>query len=777
MSPTARTTRSSVTANNITHSPKGNPTSNHTTPTCITTNELIQNSGSYVLTQGKSDPDFILVNNYICDSSCQSMFHDIISSKLVKQHYNVYNGKQIKQPRLSAWFGPTSYSFSGCTMQANDPSSLPSINKVCKDIPHITAELSNTSAKPDSYMVNLYRNGNDYIGVHKDDEPLMDNDEPISCLSLGPETRILRLRSSKRGQTKCDIELKPGSLLIMLSGFRNYYHNIPTDQSVRPRASITFRTCNMTCVPPTNSITTSNSTPVPDPAPTPTLTQPTVPTADTSPKTHTQPISSFSDPTYKPTKHPQLIITKQTSSISCQTTLPAYSFFTLDTSLTVINNFYKETLKKELKYHHLKTSGTCNALKERLSTHLTSLFANSPSSNLPKVVSPPQSSQHPTTVPDSSLESISNSISTLEKAILNLNSDITSHNNLLETLLLEQSTNTQTKQKLDPDLLKELNSIDRRAEKLEDSMQKVNSHVTSTSDQLTHSNNSIKNLLKVTTDTLALVKSSARPSQTKTDNVLPPHSTTTSQSNQNTSPNQTPPANYTQPPTPQTNSTSSTTKKPTQNTLIICDSQLKEFDGPKFSSTFKTTTFKAGSFGDFMAKHKQKVISTPEINAYVVQLGVNDLRPNSCTSRTTPAYKKAISAATETLTCLLQTSNTKVAVSLPTPTPNNQRLQQAVTAFNEDLNTWISDTRNTKIHNAHRRLFTIDNRSFRSFEGDTRPTPFENDGLHINSYGLKKLCSNIKFGLFRAFGFNHALNKTKETSGIKPKYPVPNSSK
>ena len=50
------------------------------------------------------------------------------------------------------------------------------------------------------------------------------------------------------------------------------------------------------------------------------------------------------------------------------------------------------------------------------------------------------------------------------------------------------------------------------------------------------------------------------------------------------------------------------------------------------------------------------------------------------------------------------------------------------------------------------RLFTINNANFKTWESDGKPLPYKTDMLHINSYGLKKLCLNIKFGLYRSFG-------------------------
>ena len=58
----------------------------------------------------------------------------------------------------------------------------------------------------------------------------------------------------------------------------------------------------------------------------------------------------------------------------------------------------------------------------------------------------------------------------------------------------------------------------------------------------------------------------------------------------------------------------------------------------------------------------------------------------------------------------------------------------------------------------YRRLYTVNNtgnfsRAISAAESSQdSPNPLKEDQLHVSEYGLKKLCLNIKLGLFRAFG-------------------------
>ena len=66
------------------------------------------------------------------------------------------------------------------------------------------------------------------------------------------------------------------------------------------------------------------------------------------------------------------------------------------------------------------------------------------------------------------------------------------------------------------------------------------------------------------------------------------------------------------------------------------------------------------------------------------------------------------------------------------------------------MSTRVSD-RNT----ASRRLFTVSNSNFKTYERDDKPLPYqEYDMLHLSTYGLKKICTDMKFGLYIAFNLN-----------------------
>jgi alkylated DNA repair dioxygenase AlkB len=90
--------------------------------------------------------------------------------------------------------------------------------------------------------LNLYRNGNDSVAPHNDKLHTLIEGAPIALLSLG-ETRRFTLRTKTQPKQKFDLDLEPGSLLVMSYATQLHLdHGIPkTKQPAGPRISIVFR--------------------------------------------------------------------------------------------------------------------------------------------------------------------------------------------------------------------------------------------------------------------------------------------------------------------------------------------------------------------------------------------------------------------------------------------------------------------------------------------------------------------------------------------------------
>jgi alkylated DNA repair dioxygenase AlkB len=93
-----------------------------------------------------------------------------------------------------------------------------------------------------SIGMNLYRDGHDSVAPHNDRLPELIAGKPIALLSLGA-TRRMTIRSKKTPRRILDLDLEPGSLLVMSYETQFHYdHGIPkTNAEVGPRISVAFR--------------------------------------------------------------------------------------------------------------------------------------------------------------------------------------------------------------------------------------------------------------------------------------------------------------------------------------------------------------------------------------------------------------------------------------------------------------------------------------------------------------------------------------------------------
>ena len=91
-------------------------------------------------------------------------------------------------------------------------------------------------------LLNLYRNGEDRMGWHADDEQEIDQTRPIASLSLGA-TRDFCLRHRQDPMRRETLALADGDLLVMHPGCQQQWmHGVPSRRRIRTsRVNLTFR--------------------------------------------------------------------------------------------------------------------------------------------------------------------------------------------------------------------------------------------------------------------------------------------------------------------------------------------------------------------------------------------------------------------------------------------------------------------------------------------------------------------------------------------------------
>ena len=146
-------------------------------------------------------------------------------------------GRDVMQPRLTAWYGDAgkSYSYSGITMH---PQPWTDTLLLLKKRVEAVAGTSFNSA-----LLNYYRNGQNSMGWHKDNEKELGHNPVIASLSFGA-VRLFKLKHIRDKKQVLSIPLEPGSLLLMQGETQHHWlHQLPIPNvATSPRINIPFRT-------------------------------------------------------------------------------------------------------------------------------------------------------------------------------------------------------------------------------------------------------------------------------------------------------------------------------------------------------------------------------------------------------------------------------------------------------------------------------------------------------------------------------------------------------
>lgn len=145
-------------------------------------------------------------------------------------------GRLVAIPRLQVWMGDgqLNYRYSGKNFIAS--AWHPEIFSLKQAIEERCGYRFNTA------LCNLYRDGQDSVAWHADDETELGPMPCVASFSLGA-TRRFKLKSKHSGNPRIDLNLPHNSLLVMLPGVQNnWLHQLPkTRKACQPRINITFR--------------------------------------------------------------------------------------------------------------------------------------------------------------------------------------------------------------------------------------------------------------------------------------------------------------------------------------------------------------------------------------------------------------------------------------------------------------------------------------------------------------------------------------------------------
>ncbi|MDA9951452.1 alpha-ketoglutarate-dependent dioxygenase AlkB [Oligoflexaceae bacterium] len=166
----------------------------------------------------------------------QMLLSHLIDTLDWKQESIFLYGRNVKQPRLTAWLGKGA---SAASHYSDEIAATP-WNEITEKLRENISKRAGLDFN--SALVNRYRSGSDSMGFHADDEKVLGKNPVIASLSLG-ETRCFTVKEKKSSKTTIKLPLVNGSLLLMKGAMQHEFkHGISKTRRQREtRVNITFR--------------------------------------------------------------------------------------------------------------------------------------------------------------------------------------------------------------------------------------------------------------------------------------------------------------------------------------------------------------------------------------------------------------------------------------------------------------------------------------------------------------------------------------------------------
>lgn len=167
--------------------------------------------------------------NYLTESKGYELFNNLMD--LIE--WETISSRSVK------WFGPVVYSYGNKQHAPNN--NWPTLLLELKTKIEIDYNVSLNSV-----LLNFYKDGEDHVRFHQDNESIFGSQPNIFSISLGCHRPFILGPKEERDSKKhkITINLTPGTLLSMSGATQcDWYHKIPPVANVGPRINATFRYC------------------------------------------------------------------------------------------------------------------------------------------------------------------------------------------------------------------------------------------------------------------------------------------------------------------------------------------------------------------------------------------------------------------------------------------------------------------------------------------------------------------------------------------------------
>ncbi|MAZ89789.1 MAG: alpha-ketoglutarate-dependent dioxygenase AlkB [Cellvibrionaceae bacterium] len=207
----------------------------------------LESSSVDAVSSGRSEPrresividdgELTLIHDWLTPDQSHQLFDTFTQELCWEQSQIQVYGRTVAIPRLNAWYGDQGcdYSYSGYRLPLNDWH---------VDLLGIRRRLQEELGVPmNSVLANLYRDGQDGVGWHSDDEPELGRNPTIASVSLGEERYFHLRRRQDDPKDTLKLLLPAGSLLVMSGAIQSFWqHCLPKSKKItQPRINLTFR--------------------------------------------------------------------------------------------------------------------------------------------------------------------------------------------------------------------------------------------------------------------------------------------------------------------------------------------------------------------------------------------------------------------------------------------------------------------------------------------------------------------------------------------------------
>lgn len=184
------------------------------------------------------DADVSILHSMETPLPYDQMVRKLIEDTIWRQENVRIYGKEFQQPRLVSLYGDSGkqYDYSGISLHPFPWTDfLREIKRRIEDC---------TEATFNAVFLNLYRDHNDSMGFHSDDEKELGKSPIIASVTFGATRTFLLKHKFKKELPLVKIPLEAGTVLLMKGVTQHYWKHGINKQTAPcgPRVNLTFRT-------------------------------------------------------------------------------------------------------------------------------------------------------------------------------------------------------------------------------------------------------------------------------------------------------------------------------------------------------------------------------------------------------------------------------------------------------------------------------------------------------------------------------------------------------